>query len=370
MGAAGRTGRRGPHRGPGELAGRQLAGRGASRRGDQGAGRGGHQRGVRRGGRPVPGRARRVLDQRLGDRRPRGLPAGRAGACRPGRGAHRRLRPAAGQGQEPVRRQRPAGRPPARAVHVGAGQARRGGDRALGGPLRGERHQLPGFPGDHGPHRALGRLVPRMGPHRSALRAAGRDRRSGRAAGHRRGSVAARRAVLALGQVRLHRPPGGAAGGARAHRGVLPPRGRPAQPARRAGAGALRGQHAGRVPAGSPWPPSDRDHDSRARLGEGGAAGHRGASAEPWPRGDRDRRARPGGGRVRAADRAGLRAGDHGRGGLPEGTRRRRSRPARRLRGEPGRLLRGQVGGLRAAGAGRRGAGRAVPVGPGLGHAA
>ena len=252
MGAAGRAGRRRPHRGPGELAGRSgLAGRGASRRGDQGAGRRGHQRGVRRGGRPVPGRARRVLDQRLGDRRPRRLPAGRSGAGRPGRGAHGRLRPAAGQGQEPVRRQRPAGRPPARAVHVGAGQARRGGDRALGGPLRGERHQLPGLPGDHGPHRALGRLVPRMGPYRTALRAAGRDRRSGRAAGHRRGSVAAGRAVLALGQVRLHRPPGGAAGGARAHRGVLPPRGRHAQPARRARARALRGQHAGRLPPGS-----------------------------------------------------------------------------------------------------------------------
>ena len=42
--------------------------------------------------------------------------------------------------------------------------------------------------------------------------------------------------------------------------------------------------------------------------------------------------------------------------------------PDRRLRGEPGRLLRGQVGRLRAAGAGRGGAGRAVPVGPGLGH--
>ena len=169
MGAAGRAGRRRPHRGPGELAGGRPAGRRASRRGDQGAGRGGHQRGVRRGGRPVPGRARRVLDQRLADRRPRRLPAGRSGAGRPGRGADGRLRPAEGQGQEPVRPQRPAGRPPARAVHVGAGQARRGGDRALGGPLRGERHQLPGFPGDHGAHRALGRLVPRMGPYRTAL---------------------------------------------------------------------------------------------------------------------------------------------------------------------------------------------------------
>ena len=53
------------------------------------------------------------------------------------------------------------------------------------------------------------------------------------------------------GAVRLHRPPAGAAGGARAHRGVLPPRGRHAQPARRARARALRGQHAGRLPPGS-----------------------------------------------------------------------------------------------------------------------
>ena len=101
-------------------------------------------------------RARRVLDQRLAHRRPGRLPAGRAGARRPARGAHRRLRPAAGQGQERVRAQRPAGRPPSRAVRLGAGQARRGGDRALGGAVRRERHQLPRLPGDHGPHRRAG----------------------------------------------------------------------------------------------------------------------------------------------------------------------------------------------------------------------
>ena len=277
---AGRPGRRRSHRGPGELAWLQLARGGAARRGGQGAGRGGRQRGVRRGGRPVPDRARRVLDQRLAHREPGGLHAGRAGARRPARGAHRRLRPAAGQGQARVRAKRPAGRPPSRAVRLGAGQARRGGDRALGGAVRRERHQLPRLPGDPGPHHALGRLVPRVGPHRAALRAAGRGRRGGRAHGHRGGGVAAGRAVLALGQVRLHRPPGGTAGRARAHGGLLPPRRGHAQPARRTGPGALRGQHAGRVPAD----PSGRarprgDHDSRARLGQGGTAGHRGTHA-------------------------------------------------------------------------------------------
>ena len=48
--------------------------------------------------------------------------------------------------------------------------------------------------------------------------------------------------------------PAAAAGGARAHGGVLPPRGRHAQPARRARARALRGQHAGRLPPGSARP--------------------------------------------------------------------------------------------------------------------
>ena len=194
--------------------------------------------------------------------------------------------------------------------------------------------------------------------------AAGRD-------GHGGGGVAAGRAVLALGQVRLHRPPGGTAGRARAHGGLLPPRRGHAQPARRTGPGALRGQHAGRVPAD----PSGRarprgDHDSRARLGQGGTAGHRGTHAAPRPRGDRDRRARPGRGRVRVPDRAGLRAGGDGRGRLPEGPRRRRPGPDGRVRGEPGRLLRGPFGRLRAAGAGRGGARRALSLRPGLGRAA
>ena len=112
------------------------------------------------------------------------------------------------------------------------------------------------------------------------------------------------------------------------------------------------------------------DHDARAGLGEGGTAGHRGVHARPRPGGDRHRRAGPGGGRVRAADRARLRAGGHGGRGLPGGTRRHRPGPDRRLRGEPGRLLRGPGRGLRTENQGRGGAGRAVPVVPGLGHPA
>ena len=84
-----------------------------------------------------------------------------------------------------------------------------------------------------------------------------------------------------------------------------------------------------------------------------------GADAAPRPRGDRDRRSRPGRGRVRVPDRAGLRAGGHGRGRLPQGPRRGRPGPDGRVRGEPGRLLRGPRGRLRAAGAGRGGTGRA-----------
>ena len=271
--------------------------RGAARRGDQGAGRGGRQRGVRRGGRPVPDRARRVLDQRLAHRRPRRLPAGRAGARRPARGAHRRLRPAAGQGQAACPGTTtcwPTAVPsctPGRRTSASRRRPRTG--------RRGSSRTAPATPTSRRPWpaSALGRLVPRMGPHRPALRAAGRDRRGGRPDGHRGGGLAAGRAVLALGQVRLHRPPGGAAGRARAHGGLLPPRRGHAQPARRAGPRALRGQHAGRVPADPARRPAaaSGDHDSRARLGEGGTAGHRGAHAAPRPRGDRDRRARPGG---------------------------------------------------------------------------
>ena len=74
--------------------------------------------------------------------------------------------------------------------------------------------------------------------------------------------------------------------------------------------------------------------------------------------------------RVRVPDRAGLRTGGHGRGRLPEGPRRPRPGPAGRIRREPGRLLRRPFGRLRAAGAGRGGPGRPLPVGPGLGRAA
>jgi len=79
MGPAVRPSGRRPPRRPGELARRGPPGGGAARRGHQGAGRGGHQRDLRRGRRPLPGRARRVLDQRLADHRPRRLPVDRAG---------------------------------------------------------------------------------------------------------------------------------------------------------------------------------------------------------------------------------------------------------------------------------------------------
>ena len=205
VGPAGRDRRRRPPRRPGELARRDPPGGGAARRGHQGAGRRGHQRDLRRGGRPLPGRARCVLDQRLADRRARRLPAGRARPRRPSRAADRALRSAASQGQEPGRRQRPAGRPPPRPVRTARGRAGHGGERALGGALHRERHQLLRLHRNHGPHQRLGRLVPRVGPDRPVLRAAGRGRRGGRAGADRRGRLAARRAVLALGQVRLRR---------------------------------------------------------------------------------------------------------------------------------------------------------------------
>ena len=85
------------------------------------------------------------------------------------------------------------------------GRARGSGERPLGGALHRERDQLLRLPGHHGPHHGLGRLVPRVGPDRPVLRAAGRSRRRIGPETDRRGGLAARRAVLALGQVRLRR---------------------------------------------------------------------------------------------------------------------------------------------------------------------
>ena len=82
--------------------------------------------------------------------------------------------------------------------------------------------------------------------------------------------------------------------------GTLSP---PAEPVRVPYAGSTLAAYL-RIPPGSaspggrpPDPPEPRprgDHDSRARLGQGGIAGHRGTHAAPRPRGDRGRRARPG----------------------------------------------------------------------------
>jgi 5-aminopentanamidase len=183
-----------------------------------------------------------------------------------------------------------------RAVHaIAAGcrpcarRASTGGERPLGGALRRQRHQLLRLHADHGPHHGLGRVVPRVGPHGPALRGAGRHGGSGRARGHCRGGLAARRVVLALGQVRLRRSPGRAAGGARAHRGLLPAWRRHPEPARGAGARSLRRDlpdDPGGVPEGAgPGRPVPRsDHDARAGLGERGAAGDCRVHAGPWPR--------------------------------------------------------------------------------------
>ena len=76
--------------------------------------------------------------------------------------------------------------------------------------------------------------------------------------------------------------------------GTLSP---PAEPVRVPYAGSTLAAYL-RVPPARTRASARRDHDSRARLGEGGTAGHRGAPAQPGPSRDRDRRARPGGGRV------------------------------------------------------------------------
>jgi predicted amidohydrolase len=114
--------------------------------------------GLRRGRRPLSGRARRVLDQRLADRRPGRLPAGRPGAAGPARRADRHLRSSEGQGQEPGRRQRPARRPPPQPVHAARTKGRAGGsgERPLGGALHRERDQLLRLPGHDGAHHGLG----------------------------------------------------------------------------------------------------------------------------------------------------------------------------------------------------------------------
>ena len=201
--------------------------------------------------------------------------------------------------------------------------------------------------------------MPRVGSHRPGITRTWLPRRNRPDTCHRGGGLAAGRAVLALGQVRVHRSPGRAAGGARAHRGLLPPRRGHAQPSRRARAHSLRGHRAGRVPPGA------RDPSAHARSpvvimipGLDSVKEELQATAEYMlSRGlavvavdgpgqgeaEYDLPIEPAYERVAAAVADYL-----------EGSERHRPGPDRRLRGEPGRLLRGPVGGLRAEDAGPR----------------
>ena len=92
VGAPGRPRRSRPHCRPGELAGNRgrAEGRVLTRRA-RGPGRRRGQWRLRRGGRPLPHRARRGLDRRFGHRRPERQAAGRPRPGRPAGRAHRRL---------------------------------------------------------------------------------------------------------------------------------------------------------------------------------------------------------------------------------------------------------------------------------------
>ena len=302
------------------------------------------------------------------------LPAGRAGPRRPPRGAHRRLRPAAGQGQAacPGDNDLLADRRPE--LYAWAPDKRvAAADRALGGALRRERHQLPRLPGHHGPHHAAGTTGAANGAaprkHYEQLAEARRSGRAGRSPRGRRGggprcagtgaSSSSPTTRTSSGRRTSAPWPASAAAPARSAR-------------RRAGPDPLRGHHAGRVPAGPrrrPRPPvvimipgldsvkEELQATAEYLLSRGLAV----IAIDGPGQGEAEYELpiEPAYERVTAAVADYLKGRDD-------------IDPDRigRLRGEPGRLLRGPVGRLRAAAAGRGGAGRPVPVGPGLGHAA
>ena len=180
------------------------------------------------------------------------------------------------------------------------------------------------------------------------------------------GRLAARRAGLALGQVRLRRRPGTAAGRARAERRLLLP-GRPrAHPAGRTGAHPLRRHDPGRLPprpaAGGFDNRPGRDHGPRPRLHQGGAAGDR--RVLPRPRAGHARHRRP---RARASPSTSCPSSPPTRRWPPRRsttckTARARPGPDRPVRREPRRLLRRPRGRLREAAEGGRRAGRARTV--------